>query len=120
MWGKHEENYKGFVAAMEDLAFGSRTYYGEVSAQGARLYLLEKVPAKGYLQVTYSLYYFAFERDFDANMDKFITDLSKIFLDIHINLGYVNHELSRVLKLARYCDFVSTPTGQEGKIEWDC
>ena len=63
IWGKCEENCKGFVAAMQALAFGPRTYYGEVSAQEARLYLLEKVNAKGCLQVMYSLYYFTFERD---------------------------------------------------------
>ena len=111
MWSQQEENYNGFVGEMEGLVYGPRTYNGKVSAQETRLYLLENVSAKGCLQVIFSSYYLAFERDFDTNMNRFITDLSKIFLDIHTILRWVNHESSRVLKLARYSDFVSTPPG---------
>ena len=94
IWGQNEDKFPGFLAATQCLAFGPQTYYGEVDGTQAQLYLFEKVPKEGCIKITCETYNYTDPISFTAVMEKFVTDLANIFLDIYVNLAWVNHEMS--------------------------
>ena len=53
-------------------------------------------------------------------MEKFVADLANIFLDIYVNLAWVNHEMSQLLKLSNYTDFVVAVDRHCAEIEKQC
>lgn len=120
IWGQNEDKFPGFLAATQCLAFGPRTYYGEVDGEEARLYLFEKVPEEGRIKITCEKYNFTDNKSFETVMEKFVTDLANIFLDIYVNLAWVNHESSRLFKLSNYTDFIAAVDGHCVEIEKQC
>ena len=120
IWGQNEDKFPSFLAATQCLAFSPHTCYAEVDGVEAQLYLFEKVPKDGHIKITCETYNYTDARSFQTVMKKFVTDLANIFLDIYVNLAWVNHEMSQLLKLLNYTEFVVAVDGHCAEIKKQC
>ena len=118
--GKGEREFAGFLATMQCLAFSPYAYYGEVDDETVSLYHFQKVPDEGRIAVTLKKYRYADRERLRGAFEEIIEVLSQIFLDIYINLSWINHESSRLLKLAGYKDFIATLDGNPKGVEMHC
>ena len=121
--GNNERQFPGFVATLQCLAFSPYTYYGEVDNETVTLYHFQKIPDEGRIKITYDEFRYADHADgaMSTAFDNIVETLTDIFVDIYLNLSWVNHETSRLMKIAEYKNFVATTNGRHKKgIEMHC
>ena len=121
--GTNERQFPGFVATLQCLAFSPYAYYGEVDDETVTLYHFRKLPDEGRIKITKKDFRYA-DNDIGAMSTAFgdiVEALTDIFVDIYLNLSWVNHETSRLMKQAEYTDFVATTDGRHDTcIEMHC
>ena len=115
--GKNERQFPGFVTTLQSLAFSPYAYYGEVDEDTVTLYHFQKKPEEGRIEITEESFTYA---DYNPGamamaFGNIIETLTDIFVDIYLNLSWVNHEISRLMKLAEYKDFVAATDGNHEK-----
>ena len=121
--GNNERQFPGFVATLQCLAFSPYAYYGEVDNETVTLYHFQKIPDEGRIKITYDEFRYADHADgaMSTAFDNIVETLTDIFVDIYLNLSWVNHETSRLMKAAEYKNFVATTNGRHEKgIEMHC
>ena len=117
--GPHEQQYPGYTAASQVLAFQPEAYYGEVTGTIVTLRHLQKVPDVGTIDIKQKDYYYATE-DFEDVMKELVEDLVKIFIYQFVEMMFINFEMSRIMKLAGYQDFIAEKDGMKNQIEKRC
>ena len=117
--GAHEQQYPGYTAASQVLAFQPEAYYGEVTGTTVTLRHLQKDPDVGTIDIKQKDYYYATE-EFTTVMKELIEDLVKIFIYQFVDMSFVNFETSRIMKLAGYQDFIAEKDGMKNQIEKRC
>ena len=117
--GDHEQQYPGYTAASQVLAFQPEAYYGEVTGTTVTLRHLQKVPDLGTIDITQKDYYYAAE-NFEKVIGELVQDLVKIFIYQFVEMMFVNFETSRIMKLAGYQDFVAERDGMKNQCEKRC
>ena len=76
------------------------------------LHHLQKVPDLGTIQITQKDYHYATNK-FEEVMETLAEDLVKIFLYQFIKMSFINFEMSKLLKLASYDDFIAERDGMK-------
>ena len=117
--GDHEQQYPGYTAASQVLAFQPDAYYGEVTGTTVTLRHLQKVPDLGTIDIKEKEYYYAAE-NFENIIGELVQDLVKIFIYQFVDMMFVNLETSRLMKLAGYEDFVAEKDGMKNQCEKRC
>ena len=114
--GTNEEKFDGFNTTMQSLVFAPRAYYCEIIESDERMFLLKKVPEKGYLSIdtiTYQLY----ERhDFQC----LVGDICRGLINALVNLTPIAQYSAKCLRSASYRDFLNVPSTHSNKIEPHC
>ena len=114
--GTNEEKFDGFNATMQSLVFAPQAYYCEIIESDARMFLLKKVPEKGYLSVEMITYRLYERRDFQA----LIKDICRALIDALVNLTPIAQYSAKCLHSASYRDFLNVPSTHSDKIEPHC
>ena len=117
--GAHEQQYPGYTAASQVLAFQPKAYYGEVTGTAVTLRHLQKVPDIGTIDIKQKEYYYATEK-FEDVIGELIEDLVKIFIYQFVHMIFVNFETTRIMKLAGYQDFIAEKDGMKNQCEKHC
>ena len=113
--GTNEEKFDGFNATMQSLVFAPRAYYCEIIESDARMFLLRKVPGKGYLSVeTITLLYD--RHDFQC----LIRDICRGLINALVNLTPIAQYSAKCLHSASYRDFLNVPSTHSDKIKPHC
>ena len=114
--GTNEEKYDGFNAAMQSLIFPPHTYYCEVVVSDAKIYILEKQPHIGYIQVESKHYRLYVAEDFKW----FLQDICSVLIDGMVQLSPIAEYLSRCLKGGGYQDFLNLRSSNKNPIKPPC
>ena len=117
--GKHEQQYPGYTASAQVLAFQPEAFYGEVTRNIVTLQHLQKVPDLGTIEITHKDYNYAINK-FEQVMETLVEDLVKILFYQHIDMAFINYETSKLLKLAGYEDFIAEKDGMKLQCEKRC
>ena len=117
--GKHEQQYPGYTASSQVLAFQPEAFYGKVTRDIVTLRRLQKVPDLGTIEITHKDYNYATKK-FEEVMETLVKDLVKIFLYQFIEMAFINFEMSKLLKLASYDDFIAEKDGMKLQCEKRC
>ena len=110
--GNHKKQYPGYTASCQVLVFQPEAFYGEVTRNVVTLHRLKKVPDLGTIQITQKDYHYATNK-FEEVMETLVKDLVKIFLYQFIEMSFINFEMSKLLKLAGYDDFIAERDGMK-------
>ena len=114
--GTNEEKYNGFNAAMQSLVFAPRAYYCEVIVGDTKIYILEKQPHIGYIQVESKHYRLYVAEDFK----RFLQDVCSALIDGMVQLSPIAEYSSRCLKAGGYRDFLNLRSSNKNPIEPHC
>ena len=117
--GNHEKQYPGYTTLCQVLAFQPEAFYGEVTQNIVTLHHLQKLPDLGTIQITQKDYHYATDK-FKNVMETLVEDLVKIFLYQFIKMTFINFEMSKLLKLASYEDFIVEKDGMKLQCEKRC
>ena len=117
--GKHEQQYPGYTASAQVLAFQPEAFYGKVTRNIVTLRHLQKVPDLGTIEITHKDYNYATNK-FEQVMETLVEDLVKIFLYQYIDMAFINYETSKLLKLASYKDFIAEKDRMKLQCEKRC
>ena len=113
--GNYEQQYPGYTAAAQALAFQPDTYYGEVSRNIVTIHHFQREPSVGTIKVTQEEYPYACA-NFKAVMEKLTKNLVKMFLHQFVNMTWLNLETSKIMKL----DFITEKDGMKIQCEKHC
>ena len=119
--GKRE--FAGFVAALQCLSTAPYCYYGEVDGDTVKLYHFQKVADEGRIHITVEKFTYGTNvpGGMSVQFGKIIERLTDIFVDIFVNLSWIKHECSRLMKSAKYRNFVAAQDGRHDRgIEMHC
>ena len=94
--GNNEEKYNGFNAAMQSLVFAPHAYYCEVVVGDTKMYIIKKVPHKGYLEVE-AKHYRLYDED---NFNQFLQDICAALINSMVNLSPIAQYSAKCLKKA--------------------
>ena len=114
--GTNEEKYNGFNAAMQSLVFAPCTYYCEVVVSDAKIYILEKQPHIGYIQVKSKHYHLYVAEDFK----QFLQDICSALIDGMVKLSLIAEYSSKCLKAGGYQDFLNLRSSNKNPIKPHC
>ena len=114
--GTNEEKYNGFNAAMQSLIFAPHAYYCEVIVSDAKIYILEKQPHIGYIQVESKHYHLYVAEDFRW----FLQDICSALINGMVQLSLIAKYSSRCLKAGGYQDFLNLGSSNKNPIEPHC
>ena len=114
--GTNEEKYNGFNAAMQSLIFAPRAYYCEVVVSDTKIYILEKQPHIGYIQVESKHYRLYVAEDFK----QFLQDVCSALIDGMVNLSPIAEYSCRCLKAGGYWDFLNLRSSNKNPIKPHC
>ena len=114
--GTNEEKYDGFNAAMQRPVFTPCAYYCEVVVGDAKIYILEKQPHIGYIQVESKHYRLYVAEDFK----RFLQDVCSALIDGMVQLSPIAEYSSRCLKAGGYWDFLNLCSSNKNPIEPHC
>ena len=117
------KQWPGFLATLQQLNSVPYAYYGEVDGENVYLYKFQKIPEDGRIQIIRETIKFA--TDADGGMENafgyLIDRLTDIFVDIFVNLSWLTHECSRLMKRAHCEDFVAKQDGSYARgVEMHC
>ena len=117
------KQWPGFLATLQQLNSAPYAYYGEVDGEKVYLYKFQKIPEDGRIQIIRETIKFA--TDAEGGMENafgyLIERLTDIFVDIFVNLSWLTHECSRLMKRAHYEDFVAKTDGRHPRgVEMHC
>ena len=120
---KGKREFAGFVAALQCLSTGPYCYYGEVDGNTVKLYHFQKVADKGRIHITVEKFTYATKvaGGMSLQFGKIIERLMDIFVDTSVNLSWIKHKCSRLMKSAKYRNFVAAQDGRhDSGIEMHC
>ena len=117
------KQWPGFLTTLQQLNSAPYAYYGEVDGENVYLYKFQKIPEDGRIQIIRETIKFA--TDADEGMENafgYLLDrLTDIFVDIFVNLSWLTHKCSRLMKRAHYEDFVAKQDGRHTRgVEMHC
>ena len=101
---------------MQSLVFAPQAYYCEIIESDARMFLLKKVPEKGYLSIEMMTYCLYERRSFQA----LIRDICRALFNALVNLTPIAQYSAKCLCSASYRDFLNLPSTHSDKIEPHC
>ena len=119
--GKWE--FAGFVTALQCLSTGPYCYYGEVDGNTVKLYHFQKVTDEGLIHITVDKFTYATKvaGGMSLQFGKLIERLTDIFVDTFVNLSWIKHECTRLMKSAKYRNFIAAQDGTHDRgIEMHC
>ena len=99
------------------------TYYTEVDANSVKFFKLERIADEGRIKITVEKITFAKSDrgQLSFAFGKIFERLTEIFVDKFVNLTWIKHECSRLMKSADYRDFIANRDGRhERGIEMHC
>ena len=108
---KNEELFQGLVSSCQGLVFSPRTYYWEIDETESRMFILQKNPANGAIDIakkTYDLTKLGPQGRRPQALTDLITDTSKCLLDSLINLRPISAYSAKALYDANYREFLSS------------
>ena len=120
---KGKREFPGIVAALQGLATSPYTYYTEVDAKSVKFFKLERIADEGRIKITVEKITFAKSDSGQLSFafGKIFERLTEIFVDTFVNLTWIKHECSRLMKSADYRDFIANRDGRhERGIEMHC
>ena len=115
--GTNEKKYDGFNAAMQSLIFTPCTYYCEVVVSDAKIYILEKQPHIGYIQVESKHYVCMYVAE---DFKWFLQDICSVLIDGMVQLLPIAEYLSRCLIAGGYRDFLNLHSSNKNPIKPHC
>ena len=120
---KGKREFAGFVVALQSLSTGPYCYYGEVDGDTVKLYHFQKIADEGQIHITVEKFTYATKvpEGMSLQFGKIIERLTDIFVDTFVNLSWIKHECSRLMKSAKYRNFVAVQDGRHDRgIEMHC
>ena len=120
---KGKREFAGFVTALQCLSTGPYCYYGEVDGDTVKLYHFQKIVDEGQIHITVEKFTYATKvpGGMSLQFGKIIERLKDIFVDIFVNLSWIKHECSRLMKSAKYRNFIAAQGGRHDRgIEMHC
>ena len=120
---KGKREFAGFVAALQCLSTGPYCYYGEVDGDTVKLYHFQKIADEGRIHITVEKFTYATKvpGGMSFKFGKIIERLTDIFVETFVNLSWIKHGCSRLMKSAKYRNFVAAQDGRDDRgIEMHC
>ena len=111
---KGKREFPGIVAALQGLASSPYTYYIEVDAKSVKFFKLERIADEGRIKIMVEKITFAKSDrgQLSFAFGKIFEKLTEIFVDTFVNLTWIKHECSHLMKSADYRDFIANRDGR--------
>ena len=121
----NEQRYEGYTAVLQSLVFAPRAYYWEIRMNTPELFILERNPAKGQIDVSRNAYALTSIRRGTGKpigVTQMLKDISHAFFDTLINLRPIAEHSASCLYAANYREFLSCALegGRDRNIQIHC